>query len=179
VCARASTDRKGFITGLRHHFHGCPRPRSYTNFPSTNQPTNQRSPFRVQALKRFRAGHDGLATFLTPIVAQSCFNVFNVHTEIKLILILILICLCPICFTICLFNFFFSCPYSMYLIITPHKGVKSAPKTVGRKFCTEVSSSFFSHPRLITICTVQQSCWQWYVPSWRSPRWQKRRVARR
>ena len=46
-------------------------------------------PFRVQALKRFRAGHDGLATFLTPIVAQSCFNVFNVHTEIKLILILI------------------------------------------------------------------------------------------
>ena len=45
----------------------------------------------MQALKRFRAGHDGLATFLTPIVAQSCFNVFNVHTEIKLILILILI----------------------------------------------------------------------------------------
>ena len=39
-----------------------------------------------------RAGHDGLATFLTPIVAQSCFNVFNVHTEIKLILILILTC---------------------------------------------------------------------------------------
>jgi len=31
----------------------------------------------VQALKRFRAGHDGLATFLTPIVAQSCFNVLT------------------------------------------------------------------------------------------------------
>ena len=41
----------------------------------------------MQALKRFRAGHDGLATFLSPIVAQSCLNVFNVHTEIKLILI--------------------------------------------------------------------------------------------
>jgi hypothetical protein len=40
ICARASTDRKGFITGLRHHPYGCPRPRSYTNFPSTNQPTN-------------------------------------------------------------------------------------------------------------------------------------------
>jgi hypothetical protein len=31
----------------------------------------------------------GLATSLSPIVAQSCFNVFNVRTEIKLILILI------------------------------------------------------------------------------------------
>jgi hypothetical protein len=31
VSARASTDRKGFITGLRHHFYGCPRPRSYTD----------------------------------------------------------------------------------------------------------------------------------------------------
>ena len=44
----------------------------------------------MQALKRFRAGFDGLATSLSPIVAQSCYNIFNVHTEIKLILILIL-----------------------------------------------------------------------------------------
>jgi hypothetical protein len=40
---RASTDRKGFITGLRHHPYGCPRPRSYTNFPSTKQPTSKSS----------------------------------------------------------------------------------------------------------------------------------------
>ena len=53
--------------------------------------------FRVQALKRFRAGFDGLATSLSQIVAQSCFNVFNVHTEIKLILILILICKLILC----------------------------------------------------------------------------------
>jgi hypothetical protein len=41
VSARASKDRKGFITGLRHHLHGGPRPRSYTNYPLTNKPTNQ------------------------------------------------------------------------------------------------------------------------------------------
>ena len=35
------TDQKGFISVLRHHLDGSSRPRSYTNFPSTNQPTNQ------------------------------------------------------------------------------------------------------------------------------------------
>jgi len=33
VMARASTVKKGFITGLWHHLYGSPRPRSYTNFP--------------------------------------------------------------------------------------------------------------------------------------------------
>jgi hypothetical protein len=41
VMARASTDQKGFITGLRHHLYGCPCLRSCTNFPFTDQPTNQ------------------------------------------------------------------------------------------------------------------------------------------
>ena len=51
----------------------------------------------MQALKRFRAGHDGLATFLTPLFTnrgpdddELFQRLFNVHTEIKLILILIL-----------------------------------------------------------------------------------------
>ena len=41
VMARASTDQKGFITGLRHHLYGCPCLRSCTNFPFTDQPANQ------------------------------------------------------------------------------------------------------------------------------------------
>jgi hypothetical protein len=44
VSARASTDRKGFLTrlrALRRHFYGCPRTRSHTNFPTTIQSTNQ------------------------------------------------------------------------------------------------------------------------------------------
>ena len=55
------------------------------------------TPFRVQALKRFRAEMIvGLATSLSPIVASELFhNVFNVRTEIKLILILILILTLP------------------------------------------------------------------------------------
>jgi len=32
------------ITGLRHHLYGNPRPRSYTKFPSTNQPTQPTQP---------------------------------------------------------------------------------------------------------------------------------------
>ena len=46
VMVRASTDQKGFITGLRHHLHGYPVSRSYTNMnyiPSLNRPTNQPS----------------------------------------------------------------------------------------------------------------------------------------
>ena len=38
VMARASTDEKGFIMGLRHHLCECPRPDSHTNFSLTNQP---------------------------------------------------------------------------------------------------------------------------------------------
>ena len=43
VMARASTDQKGFITGLRHHLHGCPPPRSCTNSSSTYLPTNKQT----------------------------------------------------------------------------------------------------------------------------------------
>ena len=33
------TNQRCYITGLRHHLHGSPRPRSSTNFSPTNQPT--------------------------------------------------------------------------------------------------------------------------------------------
>jgi len=36
--------QRGYITGLRHHLYGSPRPRSSTNFAPTNQPTNLSSP---------------------------------------------------------------------------------------------------------------------------------------